>query len=182
MNNLLVISNILLVIFNIGLILLTIWKTIKKSDEVENQPEEPEQQVEETVQETAQPKKRRKTFIIKDGVIILTINDKIQELITNKRRKSVIQKILSSLDKSSMIIKVKVGDKAFYFSSLYYAAFLFDTSQSVIERIFNGQNKAKTDNDEPITIEEILLNRININLVNSYEPVLKKKDIKSVKK
>lgn len=182
MNNLLVISNILLVIFNIILMLFIIWKTIKKSGEVEKQPEEPEQQVKETVQETAQPKKRRKTFIIKDGVIILTINDKIQELIMNKRRKTVIQNILSSLDKCSTIIKVKVGDKTFYFSSLYYATFLFDTSQSVIERIFNGQNKAKTDNNEPITIDEILLNRININLVNSYEAVIKKKDIKSVKK
>lgn len=171
--NLLVIVNILLVILNIILILLIIYfRLIKQKPENEN--------VEENSPPKQGDKKRNKVnhFLnVLDNFIILNIDEKAYEKVYTGNRKVRILNILNQIGEKTNIIRIKVGDKVYYFSDVYYGAFLFNSTKYVLDKIFIDNHKAKTSKDEIIIIEEVLMGKHNINEINSYKPTDNVKDL-----
>jgi hypothetical protein len=113
-----------------------------------------------------------------DKFYILNIDkDAYNKVYSSQRRKTTIQNQLNKLVKTSNIIRIKVGTDVYYFNNLYYAAFLFNSRDYILENIYNKEKSAKTSNEEIITIDYVLLGKHDINELNTYKPTTEVKDI-----
>lgn len=170
----LIIINSLLIISNIVLILVIIYQTVNKANEATASTPIPEE---------VPPKRIRHTKVnhftnVIDKFYILNIDkDAYNKVYSSQKRKTTIQNQLNKLVKTSNIIRIKIGTVVYYFNNLYYAAFLFNSRDYILENIYNKEKSAKTSNEEIITIDYVLLGKHDINELNTYKPTTEVKDI-----
>ena len=175
--DLLVIINMLVVLGNIAMIFLIIYFRLIKQKPENEQQVEPEEKVNKTIK-TIKAIKVNHFMNVQDNFIILNIDENAyKNVYSSGNRKTRIINILDKITRESKIIRIKVGDKVYYFSDTYYGAFLFNSQKYILDKILNKIYKSKTSNNELIVIDEVLMGKHDINELNTYKPTTEVKDI-----